>query len=188
MKKQVFILLFFIFSFHIFAQKIITIDFAHVIDTVKNIQAGNKYYEHTAQLLHQEGIDFIRAHDIHHVLDYSDYSFFWNYDGSNYTINQNFNPENSSDYSWEQADSLIDLLSSNGFDIFFRIGVSYPNPYIQNLPPYDPPCNSNTEPYNFSRFASLTKHIYMHFNENWNNGRNDSIVYWELWNEPGGVF
>ena len=69
-------------------QKIITVDFQLVTDTVKNLQGGNKYFDNTASLMHDEGIDILRTHDYHHLLDYSDYSAFWNYNGQgNYTIN-----------------------------------------------------------------------------------------------------
>ncbi len=172
-----------------FSQKIINVDFADSTGVVKDLLGGNLYFENTADFLHNEGIKIIRTHDIHHALDYSDYSAFWNFDGAGtYTINQNFDPYDTADYSWRKADSVINIIVNNNFDIFFRIGVSYPNPNIFPLPPYDPPVNSTSEPFNFSRFASLTKHIIMHYNEGWNNGHFYNVKYWELWNEPGGLF
>jgi hypothetical protein len=80
------------------------------------------------------------------------------------------------------------MVKNNHFDIFFRIGVSFPNPNIFPLPPYDPPVNSTGEPFVFSRFASLSKQTLRHYNEGWDNGRYYNIEYWELWNEPGGLF
>ena len=177
-----------IFSYNTNAQKVITVDFENIKGTVKDLQAGNLYFEPTAGMLHNEGISAIRTHDMHHALDYEDYSTFWNFDGNTYTINENFDPYNPDDYTWQKADSVLDLIKNYGFDIFFRIGVSYPNPNIYPLPPYDPPSNSENEPFNFSRFASLVKHIVKHYNEGWDNGRFYDIKYWELWNEPGGLF
>ncbi len=187
--KIIVLFLFFVFSFNTSAQKVITVDFENVKGTVKDLQAGNRYFENTSGMLHNEGINTIRTHDIHHALDYEDYSAFWNFDGvSTYTINQDFDPYDPADYTWAKADSVLDLITGYDFDIFFRIGVSYPNPNIFPLPPYDPPVNSENEPFNFSRFASLTKQIVRHYNEGWDNGRYFGINYWELWNEPGGLF
>ncbi len=172
-----------------FSQKIINVNFADSTGIVKDLLGGNRYFNNTAVLLHNEGIDIIRSHDIHHALDYSDYSHFWNSDGAgNYTVNENFDPYNPDDYYWLKADSAMEVIVNNGFDVFFRIGVSFPNPNITPLPPYDPPVNSAGQPHNFTRFASLTKQIYRHYNEGWDNGHNYGIEYWELWNEPGGLF
>ncbi len=172
-----------------YGQKNITVDFSTTIDTVKDLLGGNLLFDNTASLLHNEGLKIIRSHDFHHSLDYSDYSAFWNSNGSgNYTLNMSFDPENPADYFWYKADSVISFIKNNSFDIFFRIGVSYPNPNTPPLPPYDPPCNSSADNLNFSRFASLCKHIIKHYNNGWDNGQNDSITYWEVWNEPGGLF
>ncbi len=171
------------------AQKTILVDFEIVTDTVKDLLGGNKYFNNTAGLMHNEGIKQLRTHDYHHVLDYSDYSMFWNYDGTgNYTINALFDPYNEAHYNWNDADSAIDVIKDKDFDVFFRIGVSYPNPNILPMPPYDAPSNSTATPLNFSRFASLAVQTYKHYNEGWANGRFDSINYWEVWNEPGGLF
>jgi len=183
------LILFFIFPISLSAQKVITVNFDSITGTVKDLQAGNLYFEPTAVLLHDEGINTIRVHDMHHALDYYDYSTFWNIDSANtYTINQNFDPCNPADYIWHKADSVLDLLTDYDFNIFFRIGVSYPNPNISPPSPYDPPTNSDSESFNFSRFALLVKQTVRHYNEGWDNGRYFGIKYWEVWNEPGGLF
>ena len=169
------------------AQKNITVDFSTTVDTVKDLLGGNLLFDNTASLLHDEGIKMIRSHDFHHILDYSDYSTFWLTDGSgNYSLNMDFDPDNPDDYSWYNADSVISLIKNNDFDIFFRIGVSYPlgNP----LPPYLPPYDSPSDTLSFTRFASLCKHVVKHFNDGWDNGLYTNTQYWEVWNEPGGLF
>ncbi len=172
-----------------YPQKVITVDFDAVKGPVKDLQGGNLLFEHTEKLLHKEGINMIRTHDMHHLLDYQDYSSFWNYEGNGkYTINPDFDPLSPSGYDWHKADSVLDFIVNRQFKLFYRIGVSYPNPRIPPLSPYDPPVNDTAEPLNFSRFASLTKHIVMHFNQGWDNGKYYGIRYWELWNEPGGLF
>ena len=97
-----------------------------------------------------------------------------------------FNPEDTAYYHWQAAYSVIANIKENNFDIFFRIGVSYPN--TNPLPPYEPPCDSPDSTLSFTRFASLCKHVVMHYNNGWDNGRHDNIQYWEVWNEPGGLF
>jgi hypothetical protein len=176
-------------SFAGMAQKQIIVDFGTTVDTVKDLLGGNKYFENTAELLHDEGIKTIRTHDYHGIMDYSDYSDFWDFDGQgNYTINQAFDPYDPIYYHWWAPDSVVNVIKTNGFDVFFRIGVSYPNPGIPPLPPYAPPCNSSGEQLDFSRFASLAKQTLRHNNEGWDNGHFFDINYWEVWNEPGGLF
>ncbi len=189
MKTSFILLAIFLFSiFNVtYGQKNISVDFSTTIDTVKDLLGGNLLFDNTADLLHNEGIEMIRSHDFHHMLDYSDYSSFWLMDDSgNYSLNMDFDPDNPDDYTWHNADSVISLIKNNNFDIFFRIGVSYPsgNP----LPPYLPPYDSPSDTMSFTRFASLCKHVVRHFNDGWDNGLNTNIRYWEIWNEPGGQF
>jgi len=174
------------------AQKIITVNFATSVDTIKDLLGGNRgksFDPNTIQIKHDEGIKFIRTHDFHGILDYSDYSDFWNTDGLGHdTINLLFNPYNPSDYHWNVSDSIINLIISNNFKIFFRLGVSYPNPTIFPLAPTDPPCDDPNTPYHFFKFASLCKQTYKHYCEGWDNGYYFNIDYWEIWNEPGNLF
>ena len=108
------------------AQKIITVNFATSVDTIKDLLGGNRgksFDPNTIQIKHDEGIKFIRTHDFHGILDYSDYSDFWNTDGLGHdTINLSFDPYNPSDYHWNVADSIINLIISNNFKIFFPVG------------------------------------------------------------------
>ncbi len=174
------------------AQKQINIDYGVISDTVKNLLGGNRgksFDPETIQILHDEGIKYIRTHDFHGILDYSDYSDFWNSDGLGHdTINQDFDPQCPDDYHWEWADSIVNMIINNSFEVFFRLGVSYPNPDIYPLSPTSPPCDSPETPYHFTRFASLAKQTYRHYCEGWSNGYAYAIRYWEVWNEPGGVF
>jgi len=171
---------------------VITVNFTASVDTVKDLLGGNRgksFDPNTIQIKHDEGIKFIRTHDFHGILDYSDYSDFWNTDGLGHdTINLSFNPYDPSDYHWNVADSIIDLIVSNNFKIFFRLGVSYPNPTIFPLAPTDPPCDDPNTPYHFFKFASLCKQTYKHYCEGWDNGYYYDVDYWEIWNEPGYLF
>ena len=45
-----------------------------------------------------------------------------------------------------------------------------------------------TPPADFDKFANVTKHIAMHYNQGWANGFHYNIRYWEFWNQPDGLF
>ena len=49
-------------------------------------------------------------------------------------------------------------------------------------PPFDP------DGINFTKFAELCKRTVMHYNDLWDNGYQYDINYWEIWNEPDGIF
>jgi len=174
-----------------FAQKQIDIDFSDVVDTIKSdLLGGNKGPGISSYYLHETGIKYIRTHDYQGPADYCFYSNFWNTDtAGNFTdINTSFDPSNPADYDWFPTDSQLDEIVSNGFDIYFRIGVSYPNPMFTPMATYEPPSNSESDSMNFSKFASLCKRTVMHYNDGWDSGFHHNIRYFEIWNEPGGVF
>ena len=174
-----------------FAQKQIDIDFSDVVDTIKSdLLGGNKGPGISPYYLHETGIKYIRTHDYQGPADYCFYSNFWNTDtAGNFTdINTSFDPSNPADYDWFPTDSQLDEIVSNGFDIYFRIGVSYPNPMFTPMATYEPPSNSESDSMNFSKFASLCKRTVMHYNDGWDSGFHHNIRYFEIWNEPGGVF
>ena len=191
MKKTTLLIILFLLGIIISdAQKNITIFYNTNVDTLKNILGGNRLWENTIDLIQNEGIDMIRIHDYHDAGDYCFYSKFWNTNlsGDFTTINTSFNPNNPFDYDWNSTDSIINQIISNNFSVYFRIGVSFPNPSILPMCPYTPPYSSVTDTLNFSKFASLSKHTVMHYNHSWDNGFNYNIKYWEVWNEPGGAF
>ncbi len=172
--KKIYVLLLVIVltSVSAIGQKNITIDFSVDIDTVKNILGGNRLWLNTVGLIQDEGIEQIRIHDYHDAGDYCFYSNFWNRDnnGDFTTINTNFDPNNPDDYDWTATDDIVDQIISNNFQVFFRMGVSYPNPSIPPMAPYGAPSNSQDDPLNFSRFPSLSEHTVMQNNQQWENG------------------
>ncbi len=68
---------------------------------------------------------------------------------------------------------LADIHAS-GADIYYRVGRSWG---ADIEPPVD-----------FDKYASVVKHIAMHYNQGWANGFHYDIRYWEFWNEPDGLF
>ncbi len=174
------------------AQKIINIDYAIEKGIIKDILGGNKGGEVASAkpYLDGVGINSIRIHDYHYNGgDYYSYSDFWNKDanGDYIDINTSFNPNNPTHYHWNNTDNLITSILTNDYSIYFRLGTSYPSKnYI--LQPQYPPSNTGGNSTNFSKFAQLAVNTIRHYNNGWNNGFNHNIEYWEIWNEPNGLF
>jgi hypothetical protein len=65
------------------------------------------------------------------------------------------------------------------------LGVSYPlTQYV--IQPNDPPLDEDG--IHFTKFARMAKRTVMHFNDGWDNGYHYDLKYWEIWNEPDGLF
>jgi xylan 1,4-beta-xylosidase len=84
-------------------------------------------------------------------------------------------PEKSESYNFAATDKLIAAIRASGAEVYYRIGRSWGATNIN--PPDD-----------FDKYASVVKHIAMHYNQGWANGFHDNIRYWEFWNEPDGLF
>jgi hypothetical protein len=69
---------------------------------------------------------------------------------------------------------VLAAIRASGAEIYYRVGRSWG----ANI---DPPADSD-------KFASVVKHIAMHYNQGWANGFHYDIRYWEFWNEPDGLF
>jgi xylan 1,4-beta-xylosidase len=83
-------------------------------------------------------------------------------------------PEKPESYNFVPTDKMIAAIRASGAEVFYRIGRSWG----ANVNP----------PEDFDKFASVVKHIAMHYNQGWANGFHDDIRYWEFWNEPDGLF
>src|SRR5271166_749041 len=72
------------------------------------------------------------------------------------------------------TDKVLASIRASGAAIYYRVGRSW---------------GANAEPPpDFDKFASVVKHIAMHYNQGWANGFHYDIRYWEFWNEPGFIF
>jgi hypothetical protein len=86
----------------------------------------------------------------------------------------NADPEKPESYNFAPTDKVLADIHASGAAIFFRVGRSW---------------GSNAEPpADFDNYASVVKHIAMHYNQGWANGFHYRIEYWEFWNEPDGIF
>jgi xylan 1,4-beta-xylosidase len=83
-------------------------------------------------------------------------------------------PEKPESYNFAPSDEVIAAIRATGAEVYYRIGRSWG----ANVNPPD----------DFDKFASVVKHIAMHYNQGWDNGFHDGIRYWEFWNEPDGLF
>ncbi len=84
-------------------------------------------------------------------------------------------PEKPESYNFGPTDKMIAAILASGAEVYYRIGRSWGAANVN--PPDD-----------FDKFASVFKHVAMHYNQGWANGFHDRIRYWEFWNEPDGLF
>ncbi len=82
----------------------------------------------------------------------------------------NADPEKPGSYHFAATDQVIAAIHASGSGVYYRIGRSFG----ANVNP----------PADFDKFASVVKHIAMHYNQGWADGFHYEIRYWEFWNEP----
>ncbi len=83
-------------------------------------------------------------------------------------------PAKAESYNFAPTDKVLAAIRASGAEIYYRIGRSWG----ANINP----------PADFDKFASVVKHIAMHYNQGWASGFHYDIRYWEFWNEPDGLF
>lgn len=84
-------------------------------------------------------------------------------------------PEKASSYNFGPSDKVISAIHDSGAEVYYRVGRSWGS---TNLDP----------PPDFDKYASVVKHIAMHYNQGWADGFHYNIRYWEFWNEPEALF
>jgi hypothetical protein len=83
-------------------------------------------------------------------------------------------PEKPESYNFWPTDKVFAAIRESGAGIYYRVGRSW---------------GANVEPpADFDKYAEVVKHIAMHYNQGWARGFHYNIRYWELWNEPDGLF
>ena len=191
MKKTILIFILFATITHSFGQtKTFTVDYNTNNGTYKSLGSVNCGAIKSVAGYTDIGINEVRTHDYYGPTDYWHYTTgFVNHAKSaeeSATYNSSFDPQLPSSYKFtEGSDATITNLVDNGFQPYFRLGVSYPAtscPYT----PISPPIDSNNR--TFHIFASICKKTVEHYTDGWNKGFNYTIPYWEVWNEPDGVF
>ena len=127
------------------------------------------------------GIREVRTHDYYGPCDYWHYTNGY-YNPATSSFNPSFNPALSGSYTWITSDTMINRIFDVNAIPYFRLGISFPQSGIPTIPPIDP--NNST----FTTIASIFKHTAMHYTAGWDNGYTHNIIYWEIWNEPDGMF
>jgi xylan 1,4-beta-xylosidase len=84
--------------------------------------------------------------------------------------NWNADPEKAESYNFAPSDKFVNGIRDAAAEVYFRIGRSW-GADCTPLPAAD-------------KFASVVKHVAMHYNQGWAGGFHDNIRYWEFWNEP----
>jgi hypothetical protein len=122
---------------------------------------GTVYLYNFTDSYMEMGVNFIRVHDLWGSADidivFPDF---------------NKNPYDESAYDFSSTDKHISAMLRTGARVIFRLGYSYANP-PKNRPPED-----------YDKWATICLQIVKHYNEGWANGMNQTIKYWEVWNEP----
>lgn len=183
MKKNIYtISIAFIWSVCLFGQtqNNFTVDFNNELGLIKpltNVAAGPG---NSLAGYKDARIKMIRTNDYFGPCDFPYYTKFF----FNGHINPLFNPLDTADYLWHETDSVITINHDNGFETFFRLGISF---NLTGTSPYwDPPYDPGETTYN--NISEVFKRTAMHFNDGWDNGFNYNIKYWNVWTEPDGVF
>jgi hypothetical protein len=83
-------------------------------------------------------------------------------------------PEKPQSYNFVPTDKMLTAIHDSGEAIYYRIGRSFG---AQPKPPAD-----------FDKYASVVKHIAMHYNKGWAGGFKYKVMYWEFWNEADMIF
>jgi len=149
----------------------------HLVNDLASVGLTNQFHRSLDRLapnisraLADVGISEIRTHDFMGPCDW--YTIFpdWSAD-----------PELEASYHFQSSDEKISRIVQGGFAPYFRLGVSW-NTFPANTDAWRvPPGFPHFDP---AKWASICKHMVMHYNAGWANGFHYSIRYWEIWNEP----
>src|SRR5208282_537576 len=79
-------------------------------------------------------------------------------------------PNAPKSYNWGPTDKLLGPIHDIGADVLFRLGREGRT----TAPP----------PTDLVKYASIVRHIVLHYNKGWDHGFQNRVRYWEVWNEP----
>lgn len=162
------------------SMKNFTVDFSKTLGTIKplaNVTAGPG---ESLVGYKDARIKMIRTNDYYGPCDFPYYTDFFKGD----TINPSFNPADTAHYFWHDTDSVLTINNDNGFETFFRLGISFD--LTETSPYWDPPYDYGDT--TFNNISEVFKKTAMHYNGGWNNGYHYNIKYWNVWTEPDGNF
>lgn len=79
-------------------------------------------------------------------------------------------PDRADSYRFGPTDQLVLSIRALGADVLFRLGRDA--------------MTTAPAPKDLNRYASIVRHIVLHYERGWDHGLHDSVKYWEVWNEP----
>ncbi len=162
------------------AVKEFSVDFNSVLGTIKPLTGVTAGPGDALQGYKDAHITMIRTNDYYGPCDFPTYSEFF----SNGSINPNFDPTDPGQYHWKSTDDILSVHYANGFETFFRLGISFN--LTKKSPYWDPPYDYGDTTY--TNISEVFKRTVMHYNDGWDNGFHYGIKYWNIWTEPDGGF
>ena len=175
-------LIVFICTSYIWAQnnKTFTVDYGTTLRSIKPLTGVTAGPGNALAAYKDARVKMIRTNDYYGPCDFPTYSNFF-YQNA---INPNFDPTNPAHYHWTSTDNILSIHHDNGFETFFRLGISFN--LSEKSPYWDPPYDYGDTTYN--TISEVFKRTVMHYNNGWDNGFNYNIKYWNIWTEPDGGF
>ena len=150
------------------AQRSIVVSYSDSIGIIRNLSGTNRGpvnpdnpFDFTSDFANL-CIPIVRTHD-------------WYGPGDRHIIFPDWSadPDDSSNYDFTATDSFVTGIINAGAEVFFRLGESWEDDPVYNVPPPDN-----------AVWAKVCKNIVRHYNDGWANGFHYNIRYWEIWNEP----
>jgi xylan 1,4-beta-xylosidase len=82
-------------------------------------------------------------------------------------------PNNPASYNFGPTDKLVEGIRAINADVIFRLGRG-------SGTTAEPPNESK----DLAKYAEIIRHVVLHYNKGWDNGYQNAVKYWEVWNEP----
>ncbi len=155
----------------------LSVDFSNKIGPIKAMHAVGQppfygmYFDHFRYLTAAH-IPYSRLHDVGGAYGRSVFvdipNLFRDFDADE---------NDPASYDFAFTDVLLSELMKAGVKPYFRLGVTIENyPHIRAYRIYPPK--------DAAKWARICEHVIRHYNEDWANGFEFGIEYWEIWNEP----
>ncbi len=155
----------------------ITVNPSAIIGKIKPFHAINNapLLGTSDQLFHylgEAGIPYSRLHDTGGA-----YGGFRFVDIANIFRDWNADPSDPAAYDFAFTDWLLEKLTEQGVEPFFRLGATIENAHYIRAYRIFPPVDNR-------KWAQICAGIIRHYNHGWADGYRYHIRYWEIWNEP----
>lgn len=82
----------------------------------------------------------------------------------------NAGPTLPESYNFGPTDRLIEAIRATGAEVLFRLGR-------RGRTTAEPPAD-------LVKYGEIIRHVVLHYDKGWADGFNDTVQYWEVWNEP----